>query len=128
MRNNILAFEVVALAFAAGPTYALTAPENQKLEYSSVQVREKIRDARTPQQYSELADFYQTRRRTFVRKASEEASEWARRKSGISPISEEWPAPTDEARNLYGYFLRQAAKAASNAARYSRLADEAAAR
>jgi hypothetical protein len=83
------------------------------------------REAQTPQQYAALADYYQARRRMYVRMASAEMAEWSRRSAMTTPLSEKWPRPADSARNLYEYYLHQAAKSASTAARYSRLADQA---
>lgn len=128
MRRGVLAFEIVALAFAAGPGYAQTARAEEPPQYTAAQIRDMARAAHTPDQYSELADYYQARRRMFVRQASEEMDLWAQRNAVITPLSEKWPRPVDSARNLYDSYLYQAAKSAARAARYSDLANKAAAR
>lgn len=125
MRPNLLAFEIVALAFAATPAYTRAVAQDLP-QYSPAQVRQMAREARTAQQYGELADYYQMRRRMFVRKAAEEMDEWARRNAVITPLSEKWPRPVDSARNLHDYYVYQAAKSAAASARYSKLADQAA--
>ena len=125
MRRSILTFEIVALAFSAGTSYASPAPAPDRPQFTSSQIRQMTRDAKTPEQFTELADFYQTRRRMYVRLASEEMAEWTRRNTILTPLSEKWPTPSDSARNLYEYYLHQAAKSAALANRYSRLGDNA---
>lgn len=126
MRRGLLAFEVVALAFATGPGYAQTARAKEPPQYTAAQIRDMARTSHTPDQYSELADYYQSRRRMFVHKASEEMDLWAQRNAVITPLSQKWPRPVDSARNLYDYYIYQAAKSAARAARYSDLANQAA--
>lgn len=126
MKRGWLTFEVVALAFASGPLYAQVASADMPADYTPAQIRALARVAHTPEQYTQLADYYQQRRRSFVRKASEEMDLWATRNTVIAPLMEKWPRPVDSARNLYGYYLHQAAKSAATAARYSDLADRAA--
>jgi hypothetical protein len=128
MRRGLLAFEVVALAFATGPGYAQVARAEEMPAYNAAQIRDMARAAHTPEQYTELADFYQARRRMFVSKAAEEMDLWARRNAVITPLSEKWPRPVDSARNLYEYYLHQAAKSAATAARYADRANQAAMR
>ena len=128
MRRGLLAFEVVALAFAAGPAYAHVAHAEEPPDLTPAQVRDMARSAQTPDQYGQLADFYQARRRMYVRKASEAMDLWARRNAVITPLSEKWPRPVDSARDLYYYYLYQAAKSAATAQRYSDLANRAAER
>lgn len=128
MKRGFLAFEVVALAFAAGPAYAHVEHPEQPREFTPAQVRDMARAASTPEQFSDLADFYQARRRMFVRKAAEAMDLWAQRNAVITPLSEKWPRPVDSARNLYEYYLHQAAKSAATAARYSDMANKAALR
>lgn len=86
------------------------------------------RDARTAEQYSKLADHYADRQRTFKRKAAEMMHLWAERSAMITPLSEKWPRPVDSARNLYDYYSYKAAQSAALVAKYSRLADEVAAK
>jgi hypothetical protein len=125
MRRGLLAFEVVALAFAAGPGYAQMAHAEEPPDLTPAQIRDMARSAHTPEQYTQLADYYQARRRMYVKKASETMDLWARRNAVITPLGEKWPRPVDSARDLYDYYLHQAAKSAATAQRYSNLANNA---
>ncbi|MFZ0394621.1 MAG: hypothetical protein WCF17_02135 [Terracidiphilus sp.] len=128
MRRGLLAFEVVALAFAIGPGYAQVARAEEIPQYSAAEIRNMARAAQTPEQYTQLADYYQARRRMYVRKAAEEMDLVIQRNAVFTSLSEKWPRPVDSARNLYDYYLYQAAKSAATAARYADRANQAAAR
>jgi hypothetical protein len=124
-RIFLLACPIVFLAISATAASAVATAPADKPEYTSAQIRKMIREAHTVQQYTVLADYYQTRRRMYQRKAAEEMHLWAERNAIISPVSEKWPRPVDSARNLHDYFENMADDSAAKVAHFNQLADSA---
>jgi hypothetical protein len=96
--------------------------------YTGAQIKRLAREAHTVEQYTTLADYYATRNRLYKRKAAEEMHIWAERSTMVNPLSEKWPRPVDSARNLHDYYDYKANEAEALREKYSRLADEAAAK
>jgi hypothetical protein len=120
MRRSPLSFETVSIAFAPGTLHSAVIPNLDHPEFSSVRVIKMAREARTVPQYKILANFYEARRRMYIGKAAEQMRVWTIRSAGATGAS--GPSLNDSARNLYEYYLRQAAKSAVMCARYTRLA------
>lgn len=118
MSRSPLSFETVSVAFAAGTIHGAAAPDLEHPEFSSARIKKLSREARTIPQYKTLADFYETRRRMYVRKAAEQMHSLPKRKDALSVCA-------DSGRNLYEHYLRQAAKSAASCARYNRLVNSA---
>jgi hypothetical protein len=126
LRRTLLSFAVLVVALTAGtvPAAASTRPSDNP-DYTPAQVRKMAREAHTVQQYTVLADYYQTRQRMFKRKAAEEMHLWAQRNAVITPLSEKWPRPVDSARNLYDYYVAMENDSAAKVAHFNQLADAA---
>lgn len=116
MRHSPISFETVSVAFAAGTFHGAAAPDLNHPEFSSMQIKKLSREARTIPQFKRLADFYESRRRMYVRMAAEQLHSWANRNGGEK-------SRVDSTRNLYEHYLRQAAKSAAVCARYNRLVE-----
>ena len=125
LRRTLLAFAalIVTFAFAEGSAAATTPAD--KPEYTPAQIRKMAHEARTVGQFTVLADYYQTRKRLYERKAAEEMHLWAERNAQITPLSEKWPRPVDSAHNLYDYYEQMASESAAMVERYNKLADAA---
>jgi hypothetical protein len=80
------------------------------------------RDARTPEQYKNLASTYAKQQAYFLRVAAEEKAEWQRRSQNIVSINAKYPRPVDSARNLYEYYVREASEAGTFSAKYDQMA------
>jgi hypothetical protein len=126
LRRTLLSFAVlvVALSTGAGPVAAATRPSDNP-DYTPAQIRKMAREAHTVQQYTLLADYYQTRQRMFKRKAAEEMHLWAERNAVMTPLSEKWPRPVDSAHNLYDYYVAMENDSAAKVAHFNQLADTA---
>jgi hypothetical protein len=112
----LIVFLVVscAAAFAEAPSRA---------NYTRAQIQQMVRDARTAEQYRELAEYYRYRQQSYEIRAREEKHEWVRR-AFDGPAPEKYPTPEDASRNRYEYFTYEAARMGALAARYTVLATE----
>jgi hypothetical protein len=124
-RIFLLACPIVFLAMSGTIGSAAATASADKPEYTSAQIRKMIREAHTVQQYTVLADYYQTRQRMYQRKAAEEMHLWSERNAVISPVMEKWPRPVDSARNLHDYYEHMADDSAAKVAHFNHLADAA---
>jgi hypothetical protein len=115
---------MLMIAFTAATLQAEENSASDQPQFTGAQIRKMVREAHTPEQYSDLADYYAIRQRMFKQKAREEMRLWAERNAMINPIYEKWPRPVDSARNLYEYYEYRAGECAKLEAKYSRLADE----
>ena len=125
--RNILFTSVLAMAaavFSPGLTNATTRLASVQPRYTSAQIRRIAREAHTVEQYTQLADYYQTKHRLYPKRAAEMMGEWARRNEVIAPLYEKYPHPVDSARNLHEYYRYEAVQASAKVALYNRLADE----
>ena len=125
LRRTTLVSAFLIAALAAGLKSAGAATPGDKPEYTPAQIHKMAREARTVQQFTVLADYYQTRRRIFQRRAAEEMHLWAERNAVITPLSEKWPRPVDSSRNRYEYYEQMADESAALVERYNKLADRA---
>lgn len=119
------------LLFLSVTTPILPATEHTSSDdpqYTSAQIRKLSREARTAEQFGELADYYAIRQRMFKRKAAEAMDLWAQRNAVITPLSEKWPRPVDSAKARYDYFEYEVNRCGELSRKYSRMADAAAAK
>jgi len=115
---------ITALIAGAGTACAET---SGSAACSSAELKQMIRDARTPQQYDELASYYRWRQRDFEQNARAEKIEWDRRwliQAGAT--MEKYPRPVDSSRNRYEYFIYEAQQMSRQAARFENLSISAA--
>lgn len=128
MRHVTKLFCAFMLLFSPATQLTSAQQSTSDAHYTKAEIRKMAREAHTIDQYDELADYYATANRMYKRKAAEEMHLWAERSAMINPLSEKWPRPVDSARNLYDYYEFKASQALQIQAKYSRLADELAAK
>jgi hypothetical protein len=85
-------------------------------------VKQLVREARAPEHYKILAGYYDERAKSYLQKAAEEKADLDRRSQSIVGIQAKYPRPVDSARNLYEYYMAEAAEAGRLEAKYSQLA------
>lgn len=112
---------VVALVLAAGMSSSGAVTPGGP-HYSAAQLKQMIREAHTPDQYTAIARYYDVRHSEFSRKAADEKVEWERRSQNTSGPAAKYPRPVDVARNLYEYYEHEANDAAFQADKYYQLA------
>jgi hypothetical protein len=128
MRKALVAFAILAITVSTESLDAAEKRTQDEAQYTSAQIKRMVHDAHTVEQYTALTDYYATQQRMYKRKAAEEMHLWALRAEVITPLSEKWPRPVDSSRNRYEYYEYRVAQAGLLCAKYTKLADEAAAR
>jgi hypothetical protein len=128
MKLLFAAICMLMIAVTAANLQAAENPVSDQPEYTGAQIRRMAREAHTVEQYTVLADYYATRQRMYKRKAAEEMHLWAERNAVINSVYEKWPRPVDSAKALYDYYEYKVGESAKLEAKYSRLADELAAK
>jgi hypothetical protein len=128
MKRFSLVLSILMIVLTAAQVRASEGADQAQPQYTGAQIKQMVREAHTVEQYTALADYYATRQRMFKRKAVEQMHLWAMRSTSTTPLSEKWPRPVDSARNLHDYYEYEASRSAALQAKYSRLADEAAAK
>jgi hypothetical protein len=87
--------------------------------YTRAQLRSAIQNAKTPEDYNALRDYFSHTAELSRIKAMEEKQEWDRRKA-YPP--KKYPSPVDSAHYLYDYYLQDARTETAKADRYQQLA------
>jgi hypothetical protein len=109
---------LILLGLACGVAFA-EAPARQN--YTRAQIEKMVHDARTAEQYRQLAEYYRSREQEYRERAHLEEREWARRTlDDSSPCK--YPTPEDSSKYRYEYFTYEAAKMSVLAERYYLLA------
>ena len=119
----ILSFALVGVVSAQG---AVSSAENGD-HYTKSQLKQLERDARTPGQYTALAQYYGKQQKDYAQQAAEEKQEWVRRSQITTSLYAKYPKPADSARNLYEYYALKASEAGALSAKYGQLAGSSAA-
>lgn len=123
MTRNLIATSFLSLAFAiAASAQGAAASSDATTHYTRAQLRQLVRNAHAPDQYTALANYYGQRRSEYLEKAAEEKQEWARLSRNIGGVAPKYPRPIDSARNRYEYLMYEASEAGALEAKYSRLA------
>jgi hypothetical protein len=123
MNRNLFTAWVLSLAIPGiASAQGAASPEQSGDQYNRAQVKQLERDARAPEHYKTLAGYFGERQKTYLQKAADEKVEWERRSQSIVGIQAKYPRPVDSARNLYDYYMAEAAEAARLEAKYSQLA------
>jgi hypothetical protein len=111
------------IAFAGVASAQGTASSTQaSSHYTQAQVKELARDARTPEQFKTLANYYGEQQKKYLRLAADEKQEWDRRSQNIVSVAAKYPRPVDSARNLYEYYMYKASRSGMLMAKASQLA------
>lgn len=109
----------IALSVAACSTMCAQPPDGHK--YSQSEVKQMIRDAHTPQQYHEIATYFESRQQSFEQQAQSEKLEWERRSQNVTGPAAKYPRPVDSSRNRYEYFTYEAQQMALQAQHFESL-------
>jgi hypothetical protein len=112
---------VVALVLATGMSSSGAVTPGGS-HYSTAQLKQMIREAHTPEQYTAIARYYDERHSEFSQKAADAKVEWERRSQNTSGPAAKYPRPVDVAHNLYEYYVYRADDAALQADKYYHLA------
>lgn len=120
MKTLVLSAAAVILA-GAMPYTLLAAPMPQE-SYSHAELKAKVRDAHTQQQFQDLASYFRARQQYFQQQAAAEKLEWERRSQNIVGIQAKYPRPVDSSRNRYEYFSYEAGQMGMQADHYESLA------
>ena len=91
MVRRPLSFETVSVAVVAGTIHSSVALDLDHPQFGSARIRRLSREARTASQCKTLANFYETRRRMYVRKAAEQMHSLSKRMAqpGLLMIGDE---------------------------------------
>jgi hypothetical protein len=121
MIRGLFALSVVSvvLATSASAQEAVSLPHSR---YTHSELKQLIREAHTPEQYSALAGYYTGLQREYLRRAEQERQEWEQLSKNVTWRGTKAPTSVDFSRQAYEYDLSRAAKAESAAAKYGQLA------
>ena len=123
MKIILLAACVLSLAFAgAGNAQSADSSQETGAHHTKAQLKRLALDAHAPDQYNALASYFGEQHDKYLQKAAEEKVEWERRSQSIVGIQAKYPRPVDSARNLYEYYMAEAADAGRLEAKYSQMA------
>lgn len=127
MKKNLFSLIAISIALTGvGVSQASAPPANTGTHYSHSQLRQMIRDARTPEQYSALADYYAAQQTEYAQQAAEAKQEWIRRSQNVMVVAAKYPRPADSERYLYEYYMHKAAESGELTAKYGQLSTSAA--
>ncbi len=125
MIRRLFALSVVSIVLATGASaQEAVSPSESHPRYTHSQLKQLIRDAHTPDQYSALADYYAVLQREYLRKAEQERQEWVQLSKKGAWMGTKAPGPMEFSHQAYQYDLFKATKAESEAARYGQLAGQ----
>ena len=123
MKRNLFTAWILSLALpgVASAQGAASSAETGD-HYTQGQAKQLARNAHAPEEYRSLASYYGERQKTFLQKAADEKVEWERRSQNVVGVLAKYPRPVDSAKNLYEYYMAEAADAAKLEAKYSAMA------
>jgi hypothetical protein len=123
MKRNLFTAWILSLALpgVASAQGAASSAETGD-HYTQGQLKQLARGAHAPEEYRTLASYYGERQRIYLQKAADEKAEWERRSQNVMGVLAKYPRPVDSAKNLYEYYMAEAADAAKLEAKYSALA------
>lgn len=123
VKRNLLAACILSCLFAGTlATPAIASTNEAEAHLSDSQLKKMAREARTADQFTALAHYYDQRQNEYSKKAAEEKAEWDRRSHFTESVEVKYPRPADSSRYRYEYFLSKASEAATLSAKYSQAA------
>ncbi len=124
MTRKLIAMCIVTAALAGVQrAHGAASSSENGAHFTKAQLKQLLRDARTPEQYRTLASYYGGQQKSYLQEAAEEKMEWERRGQNVEGAFAKYPRPVDSARNLYEYYIYKASESGSLEAKYSRFAD-----
>ena len=122
MKKKICSLVILSFALSGIVSAQVTlGPAANGTQYTNSQLKQMVRDAHTPEQYSALAACYESRQSYYAKQAAEEQQEWMRRSQNIVSIAAKYPRPADSARYLYEYYGLMANESGQLAGKYRQL-------
>ena len=112
MKPKLLSAWLLCFALAgAESAQGAAAYEENAAHCTPAHLKQLAREARTREQYNALASCYEKIRKDYLKQATNEEQEWARRSQNTMATAAKYPRPVDSARNLYEYYLSKAFEA-----------------
>jgi hypothetical protein len=123
MKRNLFTAWILSLALpGVASAQKAASPAETGDHYTQGQLKQMARNAHAPEEYRSLASYYAERQRIYVQKAADEKAEWERRSQNVAGVLAKYPRPVDSAKNLYEYYVAEAADAGRLEAKYSLMA------
>jgi hypothetical protein len=92
MKHHLIAVGILSSALV-GIGNAQQAAPSTDAHSTKAQVKQLVRDARTPDQYRVVASYYGEQQKSYLQQAEEEKQEWIRRSQNIVGIAAKYPRP-----------------------------------
>jgi hypothetical protein len=125
MKTKLIATGILYFALAGvGSAQGMASPAGSGAHYTRIEIKQMVREAHTPEQFSALASYYGVQQKHYLQQAAEEKEEWERRSQNVMVVAAKYPRPVDSARYLYEYYLTEATEAEGLATKYSQLATQ----
>ena len=125
MKYTLIATGILYFALAGvGSAQTSSAARSGTTHYTRTQIKQMVREAHTPEQFSALASYYGDKQTQYLQQAMEERKEWAQLSQNVTVVAAKYPRPADSARYRYEYDLTKATEAEGLATKYSQLAAE----
>jgi hypothetical protein len=113
---GVVALLLVLFQVSLAPGQTISTGPGVKL--SRHQLHTLIHDARTPEQYRVLAQYFRTRQDWFQQEAKQEKIELQRRQKVFAGVAVKFPSPVDSAQHLLEYYRSMAQQMAAKAPCY----------
>jgi hypothetical protein len=111
----------VVRAESVGVTTTATATAAATATLPRAELNKMVRDAKTTEQYLELASYFRWREQQFEQQAQSERAEMSRRSMNAYLAAAKYPNPVASSRNRYEYFSYEAGKMSRQAAHFEGL-------
>jgi hypothetical protein len=117
---KVILFAVTLCTIGSRATLAQTVTTITTPHYAHAKLRHLIKNAKTPEDYRVLRDYFSHVAEIDRAKAAEEKQEWDRRKT--YPVRK-YPSPVDSAHYLYDSYVVEADAAKAKSEHYEQLAE-----
>ncbi|MGA2049834.1 MAG: hypothetical protein ABSG96_19210 [Terracidiphilus sp.] len=123
MTRNLVALCILSFSLAGvGQAQATDSSAQDGTQLTKAQAKHLLQSARTPDQYSVLADYFGNQQKYFHQQAAAERREWIQRSQNVWVVSAKYPRPADSARNQYEYYAHKELEAGERAKKFAHLA------
>ncbi len=122
IRTLVISLVVSVACATAASAQEAASQSNSQPRYTQRQLRQMIRDAHTPDQYTAIANYYAGLQQEYLRKAEKEKKEWEEMSRENTWMGAKAPRPVDFKRDAYRMDEENATRAQSASAKYSHLA------
>jgi hypothetical protein len=115
-------FAATFLTILSTASIAQNAVSTDNASLTNAQAKTLSHNAKTPEDYLALRNYYAHVSQVESAKAAEEKVEWDRRAANPTVYARKYPSPVDSAHYLYDSYLHTAKVSAAEAKRYEQLA------